>query len=142
MGNIDELERACGELDIRSEALSREESVKIITEVLNKYKVGKTSGHLAICHDSISIPIEDYEFTYSSNLDDEAIYVFFDQEGYSKKQVIEISSGQRLGEIMENSFGMEYFVTNRDFTYLLAVNWYVIEGAGSAKRWIKGLIEK
>lgn len=44
--------------------------------------------------------------------------------------MIAIHSGRRLGEIMENSFGMEYFVTNKDFAYLLAINWYVIEGVG------------
>lgn len=37
---------------------------------------------------------------------------------------------------MEESFGMEYFVSNKTSDYLLAVNWYVIEGVGIAKDWL------
>lgn len=33
---------------------------------------------------------------------------------------------------MENSFGMEYFVSNEKTDFLIAVNWYVIQIAGSA----------
>lgn len=37
-----------------------------------------------------------------------------------------------LCRILEESFGMEYFLVDEDFTYLIALNWYVIEGAGKA----------
>lgn len=37
-----------------------------------------------------------------------------------------------IGDLMENSFGMEYFVSNEKLDFLIAVNWYAIEVAGSA----------
>ncbi len=140
MKNSVELEKVCRELGIGCRILFKEESVNIIKKVFDKYKVGKKSGHLAIQFDSISIPLNGNEFTYSSHLNNEPIYVFFDQENNNRNEVILIDSSQRLGEIMENSFGMEYFVTNKKFSYLIAINWYVIEGAGIAKDWMKGLV--
>jgi len=33
---------------------------------------------------------------------------------------------------MKKSYGMEYFVSNKNADFLIAVNWYVIEVAGLA----------
>lgn len=61
-------------------------------------------------------------------------YIFFDQENHNRSKVVVIDDAKKLGQIMENSYGMEYFVSNEKADYLLAVNWYVIEGEGSAKQ--------
>jgi hypothetical protein len=116
--------------------LSSLESIKVIKSVFGKYNVQKKSGHLSIYEDSLSLPLEQYEFTYSKNLRDEPVFMFFDQENFEKEEVVCINEGRRVGEIMENSYGMEYFLTNSDYTFLLAINWYVLEGAGEAKKWI------
>ncbi len=42
-----------------------------------------------------------------------------------------IENGRNFCSILKNAYGMEYFISNENANYLVAVNWYVIEGAGS-----------
>lgn len=111
-----------------------------IKRVTDRFSPHKLSGHLAIQVDSVSVPLEPYEFSYPKYLDHEPIYMFFDQSGIDKDNVVVIKNGRALGEALSHSFGMEYFLSNKNIEFLLAVNWYVIEGAGTAKKWINGLI--
>ena len=43
---------------------------------------------------------------------------------------------QNICDIMSESFGMEYFLFNEQFDYLIAVNWYVIELTDGAKKYL------
>jgi hypothetical protein len=47
------------------------------------------------------------------------------------------------GQLMANSYGMEYFVSNERADFLISVNWYVINVAGTAidslQKLIKGM---
>ncbi|NVD97137.1 hypothetical protein [Massilia sp. BJB1822] len=110
-----------------------------MAEVIGKFKPARMSGHLAIGHDSISIPLEPNEFTYSSHLDAAPVYVFFEQRAADKDRVLILHDGRSLAKVFENAFGMEYFASDEKQSYLLAVNWYVIEGAGECGAWIKRL---
>jgi hypothetical protein len=139
MSKSDELINASQELGIASYILTSKEGADFIHFVLDLYKPNKLSGHLAIHHDSVSIPLEPYEFTYSTFMAEEPAYVFFEQKGTDINKVVVVEEGNRLGEILENSYGMEYFVSNKTANYLLAVNWYVIEGSGSAIDWLTTL---
>lgn len=139
MSKSEELTTASRELGIISFILLEEEGVDFIRSVLERYKPLKTSGHLSIYHDSVSIPLTEYEFTYSKYMSTEPAYVFFEQEGSKPSEVVVIEEGNRLGEVFFNSYGMEYFVSNKKAEYLLAVNWYVIEGIGTAVKWLKKL---
>ncbi|RAV02766.1 hypothetical protein DQG13_08955 [Paenibacillus sp. YN15] len=91
----------------------------------------KTAGHLAIGADSHAISLEKYEFSYSKYLNSEPAFIFFDQEGLDRNTVVVVKDAKLAGDLMENSFGMEYFLSNEKLDYLIAVNWYVIEVAGS-----------
>jgi hypothetical protein len=133
MSNADEIVNVCKELGINCTSLTEADGLGLISRVLNKFKPFKVTGHLAIDRDSISIPLEGNEFSYSVKLDSEAAYVFFDQEGIDRKSVVRIEDAREICRIMENSFGMEYFLSNSDATYLVAVNWYTIEVAGILK---------
>ena len=140
--NSEEILEVCIELGIEAKVLSKDDSVKIIKDVFEKYNVQKKTGHLAIWTDSLSIPLEEHEFSYSNYLKDEPVYMFFGQKISGKKEeVVVIDQAKQVGKIMENSYGMEYFLTNQTYSFLLAVNWYVIEGAGEALDWIGPLAE-
>ena len=139
MNNSEEIIAASEELGIVGYVMPEVEGVNYIRFVLDRYKPHKTSGHLSIYYNSVSLPLEEHEFTYSKHLDNEPVSIFFDQEGTEANKVVVIEQGKRLGEIFENSYGMEYFVSNKKADYLLAVNWYVIEGAGTAVDWINTL---
>ncbi|UMR30235.1 hypothetical protein MJ904_25125 [Massilia sp. MB5] len=116
-----------------------EASRQFMAEVIGKFKPARMSGHLAIGHDSISIPLEPNEFTYSSHLDAAPVFVFFEQRTADKDRVLVLHDGRSLAKIFENAFGMEYFVSDEKHSYLLAVNWYVIEGTGECRTWMKRL---
>ncbi|MGB5970207.1 MAG: hypothetical protein WBG70_17970 [Spirulinaceae cyanobacterium] len=140
MSKANELVKAGRELQINCSLLEETEAYEYINSVKQKYNPRKTSAHLAIGGESISIPLEKYEFLYSEHLDSEPAYVFFDQEGDDRKKVVMIEDGQKLCRVIENSFGIEYFVSNKQLDYLIAVNWYVIEGIGTAEKWLTRLI--
>ena len=53
-----------------------------------------------------------------------------------------IKNAKLIGRLMENSFGMEYFVSNEKVNFLIAVNWYVIEVAGDARKWFEAGIKQ
>ena len=82
---------------------------------------------MAISNDSKVISLEENEFTYTLAIKKQKGYLFFDQEGIDKNLVFEVENLQKVGELMEESFGIEYFLSNSDLSFLIAVNWYVIE---------------
>lgn len=139
MSKADELLNSSQELGITSYLLTAKEGAAFIRFALDRYKPNKLAGHLAIQHDSVAVPLDHYEFTYSTFMAAEPAYIFFEQQGSDSNKVVIVEEGNRLGEILENSYGMEYFVSNKTADYLLAVNWYVIEGAGSAISWLTTL---
>jgi hypothetical protein len=129
-----ELIEVANTLNIKAELLNKEDSQQFIRDILAVFKPFKTTGHLAIGGNSISIPLDSNEFSYSQNLEQENGYIFFDQYSTaSQKTVVRIADIRNVGEIMGESFGMEYFLSNHKMDFLIAVNWYVIEVSGSIK---------
>ncbi|MEL6189467.1 MAG: hypothetical protein AAFU79_32995, partial [Myxococcota bacterium] len=102
-------------------------------DVLRRFRPERTSGHLAIGRDIVCLPTDDYEFRLGGVLPERPVRLFFDQDGPDRRAVVEVMDGSRLGEVMEESFGMEYFLSNEEASLLIAVNWYAIEFAGEAK---------
>lgn len=118
--------------------LNKEEAKQYIKQVLVKFNPQKTQGHLSIYNNSATLAIDEYEFTYCKHLPQEPAYIFFDQIT-KKDSVIKISNAQKIGKLLMECCGMEYFLSNEASTYLIAVNWYVVEGAGEALQWMKPL---
>ncbi|GBG07211.1 hypothetical protein PAT3040_01759 [Paenibacillus agaridevorans] len=136
-----ELLKTGGNLGIDTILLSELESERYIKRVLGFFRPYKTTGHLSIgTEESRVLPLEQNEFTFSSHLKSEPAYIFFDQEGFDKNSVVVVNDAKLIGQLMENSFGMEYFVSNQKADFLIAVNWYVINVAGTAIDSLKKLI--
>jgi hypothetical protein len=102
-----------------------------IKRVISKFKPLKIAGHLAIGANSQTISLEKYEYSYSKYLNSEPALLFFDQEGLDRNTVVVVKDAKLVGDLMENSYGMEYFLSNEKLDYLIAVNWYVIEVSDS-----------
>ena len=139
MLNVHEFKKAADELGLGCHVLGTEESKCFIAQVTDKFGANKLSGHLAINHDSVTVPLDPHEFSFSENLRYEPVFLFFDQLGQDRERVVVLQDGKSLGKVLENAFGMEYFVSNETQEYLLAVNWYAIEGAGAAREWLSRL---
>jgi hypothetical protein len=137
MKHIDALLQAAQELEIPISELSKSEAENHIHSVIKKYCPVKTTGHLSLGHNSVSLSIDKYEFLYSEILPSEPAYIFFEQDGRNKNSVAIINDAKQLCRVMENTYGMEYFVTNKHADYLIAVNWYVVEVGGSAIEWLE-----
>lgn len=136
---VDELKKSANELGLVCHVLDSEMSRCFIKKVTDKFAVERPTSHVAIGQDSVTVPLEPHEFSFSMNFRCEPVFLFFDQDGPDRELVVVLKDGQSLGQVLENSFGMEYFVTNETHEYLLAVNWYVIEGAGTAREWLSKL---
>lgn len=125
--NKQELIQVSSKIGIEIEVLDDHSSKDYIMRVIRKFKPFKTAGHLAIGADSHNISLEKYEFSYSKYLNSEPALIFFDQEGLDRDTVVVVKDAKFVGDLMENSYGMEYFLSNEKLDYLIAVNWYVIE---------------
>ena len=117
--------------------LASEETKTHIEKVKDKFRPFKTSGHLAIGHDSVCLPLEGNEFSFQRHLDAEPAIVFFDDHPWTAEKAVRIADVRNLGRVLEECSGLEYFMSDEAMTYLIAVNWYVIEGTGSVAERLK-----
>lgn len=121
-------------MSIDIKLLEQNDAEKIIRTTLEKFTPFKLTGHLGIGNDSIELPIDKWEFSYMDYLPEEKGYIFFEQTNdLKRKTVIEIGNIRLLGKILENSSGVEYFLTNQKADFLIAANWYFVEIAGDIK---------
>lgn len=129
------------ELNIEIKLLEYEKAQENIDNVLQLFCPFKVNGHIGIGHDSVELPLERWEYSYMKCLPKEEGYIFFGQTSrLSKQTMTKIKDVRLLGEVLEKSYGMEYFLTNRDKDFLISVNWYAIEGIGSVKEYFTKLI--
>ena len=118
-------------LNIKTELLADDEAERFIQRTLDLFTPFRTTGHLGIGYDYITLPIDNWEFSYMEYLSQESGYIFFSQNNrLSGRTVVKIDNLQELGKILDESFGMEYFLTNKNADFLIAVNWYVVEISG------------
>lgn len=139
MRNISELIHSCNKLDISFYIINGIEASKIISKTIELFTPLKTTNHLSISNDKnkvFTIPLEYNEFTYSKKLPKSKGYIFFDLESKDKNKVFVFENIQNIGDVMSENFGMEYFLVDENFNYLIAVNWYVIELTDGAKDYL------
>ncbi|MCV2884711.1 hypothetical protein OE749_08385 [Aestuariibacter sp. AA17] len=139
MDNYEELSRVSRELGVNISLMPKEWGSTYIELILNKFKPFKITGHVSIGESATATSLENHEFSYSKNLEDEPVYVFFEQKGDKRENVIMVEDGRLLCDLFANAYGMEYFVSNKNGDYLIAVNWYAIEGVGNVSSWLKEL---
>lgn len=131
IAEADEIITVDKKLNIKAELLADDEAKSFIQRTLDLFTPFRTTGHLGIGHDSFTLPIDKWEVSYMEYLSQESGYIFFSQKNrLSGRTVVKIENLQELGKILEESFGMEYFLTNKNADLLIAVNWYVVEISG------------
>jgi hypothetical protein len=137
MKNTAEILKAAAELGVQCDTLDEGAARAHIDSIIDAFAPARTEGHLMIGHDSDDYPLEIAEWDYSLALPASPVLVFFDQSSTDRDQVIQLSDGPRLCEVLRRCFGMEYFATGIQRNYLIAVNWYVVEVTGIARAWLK-----
>lgn len=126
-----ELSHACRTLDLEFSILTSNEAKQYLVAVRNKFNPQQVTGHLAISgEDSVSLKTDEHEFTLSNKFNEGAIRLFFDQESNEKNTVFELKNGPKLSEVLGECYGMEYFISDPELSFLISVNWYSIEIVG------------
>nr|WP_300311510.1 hypothetical protein [Halomonas sp.] len=125
-----ELLSVARKIGITVELLDQEEARHYIIEVMEKFSPWKKEGHLSLGDDSNTLSTEEYEDKFSFLLGNDAAYIFFEQNHINKNTVIKVKNASRLSELMTNSYGMEYFISDSNARYLISVNWYSIQWKG------------
>ncbi|WP_295222077.1 hypothetical protein [uncultured Chryseobacterium sp.] len=125
---IKELESAAKKLFLEYSIIEAERAGEFIQETINKFKVSKITGHLSIDSEiSKKISTDEHEFTFSKEYLSDTAYVFFEQDYYNKNQIFILKEGTLFSELIQECYGMEYFITDEKKSFLISVNWYTIE---------------
>lgn len=125
-----ELMRVAKNMDIQINILTENEAREYISFILDKYNPWKTEGHLSISDDAGKLSTDDKEFSFPLSMKNVPAFIFFEQNYINKNNVIVVERAQEISMLMKNSHGMEYFISDKHGTYLIAVNWYSIEFIG------------
>lgn len=125
-----ELIRVASEMSVAVCLLSKDEGCAYISAVFGKFNPWKMEGHLSIGGDVKSLRTEDCEFSFSRSMRGDPAFIFFEQNQINRCDVVRVEDARNISSLMENSHGMEYFISDAGLTYLIAVNWYAIEYVG------------
>lgn len=123
-------------IDLRRIDLTERE--KIIEEVISKYvdptKRGVCLWEKFIRYQSIS---DNNAWSYIKNYvkDNECIILFNQEE---EKEMFLLRNGNDLDYLLSETYGFEFYITNRECAYLLCFNHHnILYGCGDAENWIK-----
>lgn len=126
--HLEELKNAADMLGLQYELLTGEVAATIIETSFLKFEPFRTQGHLGIMHErSVKLKLSEHEYTFSETLADEPLLLFFEQTRESVDVIFKLYQGRAFSKLLEECYGMEYFLTNTSVDYLIAVNWYTIE---------------
>ncbi|MDA8447255.1 hypothetical protein [Paracidovorax valerianellae] len=130
----EEIISTCADLGIDAKAIDAS-SFEIVKQVIfAKFRPEKTSNHYSIGGDSDVLIAEDHEFSFSNSFPSIEGFIFFGEDNY--EGAIFLKDISLLSFVMNNCYGMEYFVSDENATFLVSVNWYVINLQGEAKNWV------
>ncbi|MFJ4344798.1 hypothetical protein [Pseudomonas sp. NPDC089401] len=127
LSHAHEVLRAAKAVGVEAYLLQEYIAAQYIAAVLARYKPWKAAGHLSIGESSRTMPTDENEFGFSRSFRGKPGYLFFEQDSRNKNTVVVISDARELSRIMEECYGMEYFFSDEEGVFLVAVNWYVIE---------------
>ncbi|NLM35481.1 MAG: hypothetical protein GX206_08590 [Clostridiales bacterium] len=143
MWNIsEEIRSAANRLMIKAEEIPTKEAEEIINKVITIYARGnidryiweRVTNEVAINHKDAWQWIN----TFISN--SEAIMFFNPSD---EKKAYRLSNGDDVVTILSETYGFEFYITNKEADYLLCFNHHdVLIACGSAKEWLREYKEK
>ena len=136
MWNIsEEVKRAADVLDIDLTELSRDVSLEIIRIITEKY----TKGHSCFLWDDLT----DHVYVNSSDawswtneyIGNTEVIMFFNES--DEKKSFLFKNGDDLVAVLGETYGFEFYVTNKEKSYLLVFNHHdILMACGDAKNWL------
>ena len=136
MWNIsEEVKRAAAVLNIDLTELSRDVSLEIIRIITEKY----TKGHSCFLWDDLT----DYVYVNNSDawswineyIGNTEVIMFFNES--DEKKSFLFKNGDDLVAVLGETYGFEFYVTNKEKSYLLVFNHHdILMACGDAKNWL------
>jgi hypothetical protein len=125
---IEELKTVAKKLFLMHSVIEGEIAERFIKNTFDKFKPFKITDHLSIGSEvSKKLPTDEYEFVFSEKYLSGTVYIFFEQDYYNKNQIFVLKEGKYFSKLIEECYGMEYFITDEKNSFLISVNWYTIE---------------
>lgn len=121
---------------LKSYSLSKNEMDYLYTHIIKHYCIKDTPF--------IWESFKDYTYYQNSNawaliydyIKDNECIIFFNKS--DDRNGFLISNGAELQKILEESFGFEFYITDRNLSYLICFNHHdILYGLGKAKDWVK-----
>lgn len=141
MWNIgEEIVNVAGELGIKLTELSSEEFEEIIVNVKNIYTAGTRMILWENIIDYFSVNDSSAWQWINEFIGDKESILFFNES--DEKKAFLIGNGNDLVTILSETYGFEFYVTNKKITYLLAFNHHdYLIACGDSKKWLKSKID-
>lgn len=143
MWNIgEEILSAASQLNITVGEISTKESEKIINKTITKYIRGNRARYLweGIVNDVAVNEKDAWQWINKFISDSEAIMFFNPAD---EKRVFSFSNGDDVVATLSETYGFEFYITNRVVDYILCFNHHdVLIACGKAKEWLEEYKEK
>jgi hypothetical protein len=137
---IDEILRACQELGVSATEMDPE-AVDLLREELG-HSFGAPGALLTFetMKDKASIQDPEAWKRLAEFIGPGPHVLFYDSPGFLDRGGVAISDGARIVEILGESFGFPFYVTDVARTFVVGMNFHdFLIGTGRATRWVKSL---
>ena len=139
MGYIaDEIYRAITENHLELHLLPLSYVDDLRTSVVKQYCTKDTTFMWECFKDCVSYQDSNAWSLICNYVKDNECIMFFNKS--DDKNAFLISNGTELQRILEDSFGFEFYITDRDQSYVICFNHHdVLYGCGAAREWVEEL---
>ena len=136
MWNIsEEVKRAADVLDINITELSRDVSLEIIKIITEKYAAGNSCFLWDDLTDYVYVN-NSYAWSWINEYIGNTEVIMFFNESDEKKSFL-FKNGDDLVAVLGETYGFEFYVTNKEKSYLLVFNHHdILMACGDAKNWM------
>ncbi len=136
MWNIsEEVKRAADVLDINITELSRDVSLEIIKIITEKYAAGNSCFLWDDLTDYVYVNNSDAWSWINEYIGNTEVIMFFNES--DEKKSFLFKNGDDLVAVLGETYGFEFYVTNKEKSYLLVFNHHdILMACGDAKNWL------
>ena len=139
MGYIaDEIHRAITDNHLESYLLPPSYVEDLRTSIVKQYCTENTALMWEGFKDCVNYQNSNAWSLICDYVKDNECIMFFNES--DDKNAFLIPNGAELQKILEDSFGFEFYITNKNYSYLICFNHHdILYGSGEAKEWVQRL---
>lgn len=131
----EEVKRAAAVLDIDITELSRDVSLEIIRIITEKYITGNSCFLWDDLTDYVYVNNSDAWSWINEYIGNTEVIMFFNES--DEKKSFLFKNGDDLVAVLGETYGFEFYVTNKEKSYLLVFNHHdILMACGDAKNWL------